>query len=302
MKHRSTSCAAFPSCSRASSREQANVRFERCHLKTLGDSALQFELAYFVQQPSVNPLLDLQQAVNFRIIDEFRRLEVEFDYPDAARDCSARQRDRRARRLDVPRRAVRAGDSAEYRQRHSPVRQHRRDAALGEAAWDFAWTTRACSDPGSTITISRPSRSMQASMPAWTSSARARLFAVETAGRHVTARSQYRAGDAFLFGPETRGLPPAVLERVGRESLFIPMRAQSRSINLIQCRGAGGVRSLAPARLRRRGRGVVRLLVASPRCLRDTATQRPPMCVPITVPWFLVVRPSSRLGRPMSTP
>jgi small-conductance mechanosensitive channel len=62
-------------------REQANARFDRCHLKTLGDSALLFELSYFVQQPAVNPLLDLQQAVNFRIIDEFRRLGVEFDYP-----------------------------------------------------------------------------------------------------------------------------------------------------------------------------------------------------------------------------
>jgi small-conductance mechanosensitive channel len=62
-------------------REHANARFERCHLKTLGDSALHFELSYFVQQPAVNPLLDLQQAVNFRIIDEIRRLGVEFDYP-----------------------------------------------------------------------------------------------------------------------------------------------------------------------------------------------------------------------------
>src|ERR1700694_3528814 len=62
-------------------REHANARFERCHLKTLGDSALHFELSYFVQQPNLNPLLDLQQAVNFRIIDEFRRLGVEFDYP-----------------------------------------------------------------------------------------------------------------------------------------------------------------------------------------------------------------------------
>jgi len=62
-------------------REQANARFERCHLKSLGDSALHFELSYFVQQPNLNPLLDLQQAVNFRIIDEFRRLGVEFDYP-----------------------------------------------------------------------------------------------------------------------------------------------------------------------------------------------------------------------------
>jgi small-conductance mechanosensitive channel len=62
-------------------REQPNSRFERCHLKVLGDSALHFELSYFVQQPAVNSLLDLQHAVNLRIIDEFRRLSIEFDYP-----------------------------------------------------------------------------------------------------------------------------------------------------------------------------------------------------------------------------
>jgi small-conductance mechanosensitive channel len=62
-------------------REFQHARFERCHLKTLGDSCLQFELSYFVQQPKINPLLDLQQAVNFRIIDEFRRLGIEFAYP-----------------------------------------------------------------------------------------------------------------------------------------------------------------------------------------------------------------------------
>ncbi|HEY0748404.1 MAG TPA: mechanosensitive ion channel family protein [Steroidobacteraceae bacterium] len=62
-------------------REHAQARFERCHLKTLGESSFQFELSYFVMQPSVNPVLDLQQAVNFRIIDELRRLGVEFAYP-----------------------------------------------------------------------------------------------------------------------------------------------------------------------------------------------------------------------------
>jgi small-conductance mechanosensitive channel len=72
-------------------REQENVRFERCHLKTLGDSALHFELSYFVQQPNLNPLLDLQQTVNFRIIEEFRRMGVEFDYP-TQRVILARQR------------------------------------------------------------------------------------------------------------------------------------------------------------------------------------------------------------------
>jgi len=60
-----------------------------------------------------------------------------------------------------------------------------------------------------------------------------RVFAVETDGRHLYSAIRYRAGDAFLFGPETRGLPPAVLERIGREqSLRIPMRGNSRSLNL----------------------------------------------------------------------
>jgi tRNA (cytidine/uridine-2'-O-)-methyltransferase len=61
----------------------------------------------------------------------------------------------------------------------------------------------------------------------------ARLFAVETNGRHRYSDAQYQAGDAFLFGPETRGLPAAVLDRVGRDkSLVIPMLAPSRSVNL----------------------------------------------------------------------
>jgi tRNA (cytidine/uridine-2'-O-)-methyltransferase len=61
----------------------------------------------------------------------------------------------------------------------------------------------------------------------------ARLFAVETSGRRCYGDVLYRAGDAFLFGSESRGLPEAVLDRVGRESsVFIPMRGKSRSVNL----------------------------------------------------------------------
>jgi tRNA (cytidine/uridine-2'-O-)-methyltransferase len=61
----------------------------------------------------------------------------------------------------------------------------------------------------------------------------ARLFAVETNGRHCYADVRYRPGDAFLFGPETRGLPPAALALAGPDqSVFIPMRPKSRSINL----------------------------------------------------------------------
>jgi small-conductance mechanosensitive channel len=62
-------------------REHANARFDRCHLKTFGETSLQYELSYFVQQPKLNPLLDLQQSVHFRILDEFRRLGIEFAYP-----------------------------------------------------------------------------------------------------------------------------------------------------------------------------------------------------------------------------
>lgn len=72
---------AIPKLMEAIVREQANARFERCHLKTLEGTCLEFELSFFVQQPKINSLLDLQQAVNFRIIDEFRRLGVEFAYP-----------------------------------------------------------------------------------------------------------------------------------------------------------------------------------------------------------------------------
>jgi small-conductance mechanosensitive channel len=62
-------------------RAQRNARFERCHLKTLAESGLLFELSYFIQQPAVNSLLDLQHAVNLHILEEFHRIGVEFDYP-----------------------------------------------------------------------------------------------------------------------------------------------------------------------------------------------------------------------------
>jgi tRNA (cytidine/uridine-2'-O-)-methyltransferase len=60
-----------------------------------------------------------------------------------------------------------------------------------------------------------------------------RLFAVETGGGRCYSDVQYRAGDAFLFGPETRGLPQLALDKVAPDHcLYIPMRAKSRSINL----------------------------------------------------------------------
>jgi len=61
----------------------------------------------------------------------------------------------------------------------------------------------------------------------------ARLFAIETPGERVYSAVQYRQGDALLFGPESRGLPGTVLDRVGAENVLrIPMLGGNRSLNL----------------------------------------------------------------------
>ena len=61
----------------------------------------------------------------------------------------------------------------------------------------------------------------------------ARLFSIETGGARPYCEAGFAAGDALLFGPETRGLPPRVLAGIARErQLAIPMRAHNRSLNL----------------------------------------------------------------------
>jgi tRNA (cytidine/uridine-2'-O-)-methyltransferase len=61
----------------------------------------------------------------------------------------------------------------------------------------------------------------------------ARLFGISTSGRRCYADVRYQAGDAFLFGPETRGLPAAMLAGLGEDSVLrMPMLPGSRSLNL----------------------------------------------------------------------
>jgi tRNA (cytidine/uridine-2'-O-)-methyltransferase len=60
-----------------------------------------------------------------------------------------------------------------------------------------------------------------------------RVFALSTRGTTSYTTPSYRRGDAFLLGPETRGLPAEVLESVPEaQRLRIPMRPASRSLNL----------------------------------------------------------------------
>lgn len=63
--------------------------------------------------------------------------------------------------------------------------------------------------------------------------AASRLFAVSTRGAVNYAEARYAPGDAFVFGPETSGLPPAMLEEFAPEQrLRLPMRPGNRSLNL----------------------------------------------------------------------
>ena len=61
----------------------------------------------------------------------------------------------------------------------------------------------------------------------------ARLFALSTRGTQRYDEVAYADGDAFLFGPETRGLPGELLEALAPERrLRLPMRPDNRSLNL----------------------------------------------------------------------
>jgi len=60
-----------------------------------------------------------------------------------------------------------------------------------------------------------------------------RILACSTRGRTAYGDVNYRAGDALLFGPETRGLPAALLETLPpAQCLRIPMLPDNRSLNL----------------------------------------------------------------------
>ena len=60
-----------------------------------------------------------------------------------------------------------------------------------------------------------------------------RVFALSTRGSTRHDAPAFREDDAFLFGPETRGLPQAVLDALPEgQRLRLPMRDNSRSLNL----------------------------------------------------------------------
>ena len=59
------------------------------------------------------------------------------------------------------------------------------------------------------------------------------LYAFSTKGTRLYSDITYQAGDALLFGPETRGLPRQLLQGMPAEHVAtLPMKPESRSLNL----------------------------------------------------------------------
>ena len=60
---------------------QQGTRFDRAHFKEYGDSALVFEIVYYVLTRDYNTFMDVQQAINLAIFERFAREGVDFAYP-----------------------------------------------------------------------------------------------------------------------------------------------------------------------------------------------------------------------------
>ena len=60
-----------------------------------------------------------------------------------------------------------------------------------------------------------------------------RFFAVTTKAIKYYGDFEYKKGDVFVFGPETRGLPQSILNKMlEREKIRVPMVKNNRSLNL----------------------------------------------------------------------
>lgn len=57
------------------------VRFERCHLKEMGDFALNYEVVYFVEEPDYNYYMEVQETINLNLHHRFKEEDISLPYP-----------------------------------------------------------------------------------------------------------------------------------------------------------------------------------------------------------------------------
>lgn len=62
-------------------RDISKTRFDRSHLKGFGESSLDFETVYIVLDPGYNAYMDIQQTINFNLMDGLAEIGVSFAFP-----------------------------------------------------------------------------------------------------------------------------------------------------------------------------------------------------------------------------
>ena len=72
---------SIPAVIKAAIESQDKVRFDRSHFAKYGDFALIFESVYYVLGPDYNLYMDIQQAINLQVHEQFAAAGIEFAYP-----------------------------------------------------------------------------------------------------------------------------------------------------------------------------------------------------------------------------
>ena len=71
----------IPKIIRHAIEQQDKTRFDRSHFMEYGDFSLNFESVYYVLGPDYNEYMDIQQAINLSIHEQFEQEGIEFAYP-----------------------------------------------------------------------------------------------------------------------------------------------------------------------------------------------------------------------------
>lgn len=71
----------IPEMIRTAVDKHAQARFDRAHFKEYGESALTFEIVYWIANPDYNNYMDVQQAINLDIYSQFGEAGIDFAYP-----------------------------------------------------------------------------------------------------------------------------------------------------------------------------------------------------------------------------
>jgi len=73
--------AKIPRIVRHAIEERDQATFDRAHFSRFGDSSLDFEVVYWIENPDYNAYMDVQQDINLALLRQFQRENISFAYP-----------------------------------------------------------------------------------------------------------------------------------------------------------------------------------------------------------------------------